>query len=69
MWAEPQILVLPERVTAVRVICRPCEEGDQQADDHFGATVDGSLRLEDQHGWVTCRYGHRIELVRANQVR
>jgi hypothetical protein len=64
--AEEQILVVPERATAVRAICRACEE-DQTAlhvDGHFGATVDGALRLEDQHGWVTCRRGHRIELIR-----
>jgi hypothetical protein len=71
MLAEPQTLVVPERVTAVRVICRVCaeEQAEQHAEGHFGATVEGSLRLEDRHGWVTCRCGHRIELVRASRVR
>ena len=69
--AEEQTLVVPERVTVVRVICRACEEEkpEQQADGYFGATVDGTLRLEDRHGWVTCRCGHRIELIRAGLVR
>ena len=71
MLVEQQTLVVPERVTAVRVICRACEveQAEQHADGHFGATLDGSLRLEDRHGWVTCRFGHRIELVRAGPVR
>jgi hypothetical protein len=67
--AEEQTLVVPERVTAVRVICRACEEERQQADGYFGATVDGTLRLEDRHGWVTCRCGHRIELIRESRDR
>jgi hypothetical protein len=67
MLAEEQTLVIPERVTAVRVICRACEEeeAEQHAEGHFGATFDSSLRLEDRHGWATCRRGHRIELIRA----
>jgi hypothetical protein len=71
MLVEQQTLVIPERVTAVRVICRACEEeqGELHAEDHFGATVDSSLRLEDRHGWATCRRGHRIELIRAGTVR
>ena len=71
MQADQQTLVIPERVTAVRVICRACEvaQAEQHVDDPFGATLDGSLRLEDRHGWVTCRFGHRIELIRAGPVR
>jgi hypothetical protein len=71
MLVEQQTMVIPERVTAVRVICRVCaeEQVEQHAEDYFGATVEGSLRLEDRHGWVTCRCGHRIELVRASRVR
>jgi hypothetical protein len=42
---------------------------EQHAGGHFGATLDGSLGLEDRHGWVTCRFGHRIELIRGWQVR
>jgi thymidine kinase len=70
MQADQQTLVIPERVTAVRAICRACQEAqvEQRVDDHFGATVDGSLRLEDRHGWVVCRCGHRIELIRAGLV-
>jgi hypothetical protein len=69
--AEEQTLVVPERVTAVRVICRACEEEQiaQHGVGHFGAAVDGTLRLEDRHGLVTCRCGHRIELIRSDQVR
>jgi hypothetical protein len=70
MLTEQQTEVIPERVTAVRVICRACEDehGEQHADGHFGAAVDGSLRLQDRHGWLTCRCGHRIELTRASRV-
>jgi hypothetical protein len=67
--AEEQTLVVPEQVIAVRVICRACEEERQQADGYFGATVDGTLRLEDRHGWVACRCGHRIELIRQSRGR
>jgi hypothetical protein len=69
MLAEQQILVIAERVTAVRVICRACEEEqvEQHAEGHFGAMVDGSLRIEDRRGWATCRRGHRIELIRASR--
>jgi hypothetical protein len=71
MLVEQETLVIPERVTAVRVICRACEveQAEQQADGHFGATLDSSLRLEDGHGWFTCRFGHRIELIRAGPAR
>jgi hypothetical protein len=70
MSLEQQTLIIPERVTAVRAICRACDEEqvEQHVDDHVGATVDGSPRLEDRHGWVTCRCGHRIELIRAGPV-
>jgi hypothetical protein len=71
MLAEQQTMVVPERVTAVRLICRACEEErvEIDEDDHFGATVDSSLRLEDRHGWATCRRGHRIELIRVSRIR
>jgi hypothetical protein len=71
MLAEQQTMVVPERVTAVRAICRACQEEqvEQHAEGHFGAMVHGSLRLEDRHGWATCRRGHRIELIRASRVR
>jgi hypothetical protein len=70
MLADEQIVVIPERVTTVRAICRACEEeqAKRQLESHFGAVVDGSLRLEDGHGWVTCGRGHRIELIRASCV-
>jgi hypothetical protein len=71
MLAEQQTMVIPERVTAVRVICHACEDEqvDQHAEGHFGAMVDGSLRLDDRHGWATCPRGHRIELIRASAAR
>jgi hypothetical protein len=71
MLAEQQTMVIPERVTAVRILCRACEEeqGKLHPEDHFGATVDSSLRLEDRHGWATCRRGHRIELIRTSDLR
>jgi hypothetical protein len=67
--AEEQTLVVPERVIAVRVICRACEDERQQTDGYYGAAVDGTLRIEDRHGWVTCRWGHRIELIRESRAR
>jgi hypothetical protein len=68
--ADQQTVVIPERVTAVRAICRACEEeqAGHDLEGHFGAVVDGSLRLEDGHGSVTCGRGHRIELIRASCV-
>ncbi len=71
MLAEQQTVVIPERVTTVRLICRACQEeqAEWHVDGHFGATVDGSLRLEDDQGWVTCRCGHLIELVRHTPIR
>jgi hypothetical protein len=68
MLVEQQTLVIPEGVTAVRAICRACEEVQLEQHGHFGATVDGTLRLEDRHAWVTCRCGHRIELIRETRV-
>ena len=70
MLAEQQTMVVPERVTAVRLICRACEEERSEDEaDHFCAMVDSSLRLEDRHGWATCRRGHRIELIRVSRIR
>jgi hypothetical protein len=71
MLAQQQTMVVPERVTAVRIICRACEDeqGELHPEDHFGATVDSSLRLEDRRGWATCRRGHRIELIRTSGLR
>ena len=64
MTTFEQTVVLLARATAFTVVCQACEELDAHG-EHVGHTAQGLLRLEDDLGWTTCRYGHRIRLIRA----
>ena len=59
-----QTVVLLARTTGFTVVCQAC--ADLHPGDEFpGLTAQGSLRIEDDLGWVTCPRGHRIRVIRA----
>ena len=60
-----QTLYLPPRTTSFRAVCEACQESQLASRGYVGATIDGTLRLEDSHGSAECARGHRIRLVRA----
>lgn len=61
-----QTICLPPRTTAFTAVCDVCaEEEDRRGRSYLGATFQGTLRLEDEHGYATCRRGHRIRILRA----
>jgi hypothetical protein len=62
---EPQTIYLPPRTTGFRAVCEACQEQQLPSRGYIGSTVDGTLRIEDSHGIVTCARGHWIRLVRA----
>ena len=63
-----QTIWLPPRATSFTEICEACEE-EHPADGAFGhATVSGQLRLEDDHGWATCRRGHTMRVLRMGRM-
>ena len=64
MTTFEQTVVLLARATAFTVVCQACEELDARG-EHLAHTAEGQLRLEDDLGWATCRYGHRIRVIRA----
>jgi hypothetical protein len=60
-----QTLYLPPRATAFRAVCEACQETQLASRGYVGATVEGTLRLEDSHGSAQCARGHLIRVVRA----
>ena len=61
---DGQTIWLPPRATAFTAVCDACLANTEALDGYVGVTVAGSLRLEDQYGWATCRRGHRIRVRR-----
>jgi hypothetical protein len=45
-------------------VCSECQAGQPESRGYVGATVEGALAPDDDHGTVVCRRGHAIELVR-----
>jgi hypothetical protein len=62
---DDQTIYLPPRTTSFRAVCEACQEQQLPSRGYLGATVEGSLRLEDARGNVTCSRGHSIRIVRA----
>ncbi len=70
MLATEQTVELLGRMTSFTAVCEACRDeqlAELLEDSWIGATVSGSLRLEDDHGWATCARGHRVRLVRAGR--
>jgi hypothetical protein len=59
-----QTIYLPPRTTAFRAVCEACQEQQLPSRGYVGATVEGSLHIEDTRGSVECSRGHTIRLVR-----
>jgi hypothetical protein len=60
-----QTLYVPPRATAFRAVCERCLSDQLSSRGYVGATIDGSLALEDSEGSATCARGHEIRVVRA----
>ena len=60
-----QTLVIPPRTTAFVAACEACASRQLPSRGHVGATVEGSLGLEREGGYVECGRGHRIRVIRA----
>jgi hypothetical protein len=60
-----QRIILPPRTTSFRAVCEACQAEQLPSRGYVGATVDGTLRLEQARGTVLCPRGHVISLVRA----
>ena len=68
MLSTEQTVVLLGRMTSFTAVCDACRDEqltELPADSWIGASVSGSLRLEDDHGWATCARGHRVRMIRA----
>jgi hypothetical protein len=61
---EEQRIILPPRATSFRAVCSACQADQPASRGYLGAIVDGTLALDDEHGYVVCARGHDIELVR-----
>src|SRR5947209_18308435 len=61
-----QRIILPPRTTSFRAVCEACQAEQIPSRGYVGATVDGTLRLEQARGTIVCRYqggpnaGHTI---------
>jgi hypothetical protein len=62
-----QRIILPPRTTSFRAVCEACQAEQVPSRGYLGATVDGTLRLDQAHGTVLCPRGHVIAVVRATQ--
>ena len=57
-----QTIWLPPRATAFTEVCEACEE--ERWTGGPWATVSGTLRLDEDHGWATCQQGHTMRVMR-----
>jgi hypothetical protein len=69
-WSEnrlagTQTLCIPPRATTFRAVCEACAANQLPSRGYVGAIVEGTLRLEREHGIVTCARGHEIRVLRA----
>jgi hypothetical protein len=66
-----QTVTIARRATAFTVVCAECTAaGDEQAGagpGWAGASFQGSLDLDLDHGLFLCRRGHTVRIVRARQ--
>jgi hypothetical protein len=66
MYQEQVIWILP-RATAFTAVCEQCLAEEHSPESYLSASVQGSLRLDANHGWCTCRRGHDIRVERADR--
>lgn len=59
-----QTIWLPPRAVGFTELCEACEEENPDLAGSAGATVTGSLRIEDDRGWATCARGHTMRVLR-----
>jgi hypothetical protein len=61
MIVAEQTVVLGARVVAFTAVCSRClDDGHTEP----WPTVDGRLRIGDDHDWAECHRGHRIRVAR-----
>jgi hypothetical protein len=60
-----QTLYIPPRATSFTAVCEACASSQLPSRGYLGATVEGRLPLEREHGSVTCPRGHEIRVLRA----
>jgi hypothetical protein len=63
-----QTIWLSPRATAFRAVCEACAEQQLGPESWLAATVEGHLRLEDDHCSVSCARGHVLRVERANHL-
>jgi hypothetical protein len=59
-----QTIWLAPRAIAFTEICEACEDEHPELVGFSAATVTGSLRIDDDRGWVTCDRGHTMRVLR-----
>jgi hypothetical protein len=62
---EQTIWVSP-RATAFTAVCEACEEQQLGVVSWLASTVAGTLRLDADHGSLSCTRGHVLRIERAN---
>ena len=64
MLLEQPTIVLPPKATSFTVVCALCVQLGE-ASDYLDATVNGTLRLDADHGSAFCAHGHELRVERA----
>jgi len=62
---DEQRIILPPRTVSFRAVCEACQADQLPSRGYVGATVDGVLRLDQEHATILCPRGHAISLVRS----
>jgi hypothetical protein len=60
-----QTVCIPPRATSFRAVCDACADSQLPSRGYVGATVEGALPLDREHGTATCPRGHEIRVLRA----
>ncbi len=60
-----QTLYIPPRATSFTAVCEACAASQLASRGYVGASVNGTLPLEAEHGNVSCARGHTIRVLRA----
>jgi hypothetical protein len=62
-----QTIWLSARVTAFTAVCEACADDCRDSEGWLASSVEGRLRLDQDHGSLSCSRGHVLRVERARR--